>query len=45
VDGTVNAGGAIMYQVECNIFFKGHVKRTRIDIYNLGKTKVILGML
>ena len=45
VDRTVNAGGAIMYQVECNIFFKGHVKRTRIDIYNLGKTKVILGML
>ena len=26
VDGTVNVGGAIMHQVECNIFFKGHVE-------------------
>ena len=25
VDGTVNIGGAITHQVECNIFFKGHV--------------------
>jgi len=45
VDRTVNAGGAIMYQVECNIFFKGHVERARMNVYNLGKTEVILGML
>jgi len=45
VDGTVNTGGAITYQVECNIFFKGHMERARIDVYNLGKTEVILGML
>jgi len=44
VDGTVNAGGAIMHQVECNMFFKGHVERTRIDVCNLEKTEVILGM-
>ena len=44
VDGTVNARGAITHQVECNIFFKGHIERTRMDIYNLEKTKVILGM-
>jgi len=25
VDGTVNVGRAIMHQVECNMFFKGHV--------------------
>jgi len=25
VDGTVNAGGAITYQVKYNMFFKGHV--------------------
>jgi len=24
------------------MFFKGHMKRVRMDIYNLGKTKVIL---
>jgi len=44
VDGIVNAWGAITHQVECNIFFKGHVERARIDICNLGKTELILGM-
>ena len=44
VDRMVNAGGAIMHQVECNMFFKGHVERARIDVCNLGKTEVILGM-
>ena len=44
VDGTVNVEGAIMHQVECNMFFKGHVERVRMDICNLGKTEVILGM-
>jgi len=41
VDGTNNSGGAIMYQVECNVFYKGHVKRMRMDICDLGKTEVI----
>ena len=45
VDGTVNVGGAIMHQVECNMFFKGHVERVRMDVCNLGKTEVILGIL
>jgi len=44
IDGTVNAGGAITYQVECNMFFKEHMERARIDVYNLGKTEVILRM-
>jgi len=44
VDRTVNMGGAIMHQVEYNMFFKGHVERVRIDVCNLGKTEVILGM-
>jgi len=44
VDGMVNVGGTIMHQVECNIFFKGHVERARMDICNLGKIEVILGM-
>ena len=42
VDRTVNAGGAITHQVECNMFFKGHIERIRIDVCNLGKTEVIL---
>ena len=45
VDRTVNVGGAIIHQVECNMFFKGHVERVRMDVYNLGKIEVILGML
>jgi len=44
VDGTVNIGKAIMYQVECNMFFKEHMERVRMDVCNLGKTEVILGM-
>jgi len=45
VDGTANAGGAITHQVECNIFFKRHMERVRMDMCNLGKTELILGML
>ena len=44
MDGTINVGGAITHQVECNMFFKGHVERVRMDICNLGKMEVILGM-
>jgi len=44
VDGIVNAGGAITHQIECNMFFKGHMERARINVCNLGKTEVILGM-
>jgi len=45
IDGTINTRGAIMHQVEYNIFFKGHVERARIDVCNLEKTEVILEML
>ena len=45
VNGTVNTEGAIIHQVECNMFLKGHVERVRMDGCNLGKTEVILGML
>ena len=44
VDGTVNSGGAITHQVECNVFYKGHMERIRMDVCDLGKTEVILGM-
>jgi len=44
VDGTVNSGGAITHQIECNIFYKGHMERMRMDVCDLGKTEVILGM-
>ena len=44
VDGTSNSGGTITHQVECNVYYKGHMERMRIDICNLGKMEVILGM-
>ena len=44
MDGTINVGGVITHQVECNMFFKGHVERVRMDVCNLEKTEVILGM-
>jgi len=45
VDGTNNSERAIMYQVECNVYYKGHVERMRMDVCDLGKTEVILGIL
>jgi len=44
VDGTVNSGGAITYQVEYNIFYKGHIERMQMDVCDLEKTEVILGI-
>ena len=44
VDGTGNSGGAITYEVEVNMFYKGHIERVRMDVCELGKMDVILGM-
>ena len=45
VDSTKNSRGAIMHKVEVNMFYKEHVERVRMDVCELGKTDVILGML
>ena len=44
VDRTNNSGGAITHQVEANVYYKGHVERMRMDVCDLGKTEVILGI-
>jgi len=44
VDGTENSGGTILHKVEVNLYFKGHVERVRMDVCDLGKMKVILGI-
>ena len=44
VDRTSNEGGRIEYEVQCNMYFEGHVERIRVDVYRLGRTKVILGI-
>ena len=45
VDSTNNSRGAIIYQVEVNMYYKNHIERMRMDMYNLGRTEIILGML
>jgi len=44
MDGTNNSRGAITYQMEVNVYYKGHVERMRMDVCDLGKTEIILGM-
>jgi len=39
VDGMNNNGGAITHQVECNVFYKGHMERMRMDVCDLGNVK------
>ena len=40
----VELGGAITHEVEVNMFYKGHVERVQMDVCELGKTDIILGM-
>ena len=35
---------AITHQVEANVYYKGYVERMRMDVCDLGKTEVILGI-
>ena len=44
VDSINNSTGAIIHQVEVNVYYKNHIKRMRMDVYDLEKTDVILGM-
>jgi len=44
VDGSDNKGGSITHEVEVNMYYKGHVEQVRMDVCELGKTEVILGM-
>jgi len=44
VDGMDNNGSKIEYEIECNMYFEGHVERIRMDVCKLGRTKAILGM-
>ena len=44
VDGTSNSGGNIIHELECNAFYRGHHERLKMDVCNLEKIKMILGM-
>ena len=45
IDRTNNSRGAITYQVKVNMYYKSHVERMRIDVCDLERTDIILGML
>ena len=45
IDRMNNSRGAITHQVKVNVYYKNHIKRIRMDMYDLGKTEVILEML
>ena len=44
VDGSFNREGPIENMVEINVYYKGHVERTEIDVIGGQKWGVILGM-
>ena len=44
VDGSFNREGPIENTVEVNVYYKGHVERTEIDVIGGQKWSVILGM-
>jgi len=44
VNGTNNSRGAITHQVEVNVYYKNHIERMRMDVCDLERTDIILGM-
>jgi len=44
IDGMNNSVEAITHQVEVNVYYKGYVERMKMEVCNLGRTEVILGM-
>ena len=44
VNGTNDSTRAITYQIKVNVYYKGHVERMKMDVYNLGRINIILGI-
>ena len=45
VDGMNNSVRAIIYQVKVDMYYKSHIERMRMDVYNLRRINIILEML
>jgi len=45
VNETGNSGGLVTHEIKVNVYYQGHMKRMKLDVCHLGRTKVILGML
>ena len=44
VNSTNNSRGAVTYQVEVNVYYKNHIERMRMNVCNLERIDIILGM-
>jgi len=44
VNGTNDSTRAITHQIKVNVYYKGHVERMKMDVYNLGRINIILGI-
>ena len=40
-----NSRGMITHEVKVNIYYQNHIERIRMDVCDLGRTEVMLGML
>ena len=45
INRSSNSRRNITHKLEYNMFYKGHSKRLRMDVCDLKKTKIILGIL
>ena len=41
---TGNSRGLVTHEIEVNVYYQGYVERMKLDVYNLGRTEVTLGM-
>jgi len=41
----LNIRRSVIYKVEINIYFKKHIEKVKIDMYNIEKVNIILNML
>ena len=44
VDGIDNDRGMVMHKIECNLYYKGHVEQVKMDVCDLERIEVILGI-
>ena len=44
VNRSNNSGKAITHEAEANVYYKGHMEGVKLDVCELGKVDVILGM-
>ena len=44
IDRTNNSRRMVMYEIECNLYYKRHIEQVKMDVCDLERMEVILGM-